>query len=450
MKRSEETRTAPMLSRTLTWLRGGAPGAPSIRRPMTWFAATGLVPVVLLGFAGVEVMQRTGTEEAIDDAKRMTRLAGEGIVEPAISDALLRGDPAAVARVDRAVRGRFLREPVVRVKLWTRDGRIVYSDEPRLVGARYALSEDGASSIERGGVQAEVSDLSGDENRFERGYGELLEVYLPIRTPGGEPLLFESYTRFASVAASGQSLWRQLAPAAIGTLLLLWLVQLPLAWRLACRLRQNHREREELLQRALDASDRERRRIAHDLHDGVVQNLAGLSYSLSGDAEHAPPGVGEKLREAARETRTAIRELRSLLVEIYPPDLHRIGLAGALSDLVAQLEHREVKARIDVPEDLRLPSETEMLFYRVAQEALRNVAAHSGARRVDVSVRQDEGRATLLVEDDGQGFDTAANGRDAHFGLRMIEDATRGAGGSVDIESAPNRGTRVQIVVPGP
>jgi signal transduction histidine kinase len=256
--------------------------------------------------------------------------------------------------------------------------------------------------------------------------------------------------RFSSVAASGQRLWREFAPALVLALLLLWLIQLPLAWRLACRLRQNHGEREELLQRALDASDHERRRIAHDLHDGVVQRLAGLSYSLSADAERAPAGVDEKLREAARETRTAIRELRSLLVVIYPPDLHRVGLGAALNDLVVQLEHRDVEAQVDVPPDLRLPPKTEALVYRVAQEALRNIVAHAGARRVDVSVRQDVGRSTLVVEDDGHGFDTATGEREGHFGLRMIEDATRDAGGTVEIESVPGRGTRIRIEVPQP
>jgi two-component system NarL family sensor kinase len=434
----------------MRWLRGSEAGAPSIRGPLIWFAATGLVPLVLVGFAAVELMRRTGTDEAIEDAKRITRLAGQGIVEPAVTDALLRGDPGAVERVDRAVRERVLVDPVVRVKLWTQDGRIVYSDERRLIGARYELDEEDAESLERGGVHAEVSDLAGDENRFERPYGELLEVYLPIETPSGEPLLFESYMRFSSVAASGQQLWREFAPGLLGALLLLWLIQLPLAWRLACRLRENHRHREELLERALDASDRERRKIAHDLHDGVVQSLAGLSYSLSGDAERAPPEVADALRGAARETRTAIRELRSLLVEIYPPDLHRVGLTVALNDLVAQLEHREVEASVDVPLDLQLPAETEALFYRITQEALRNVVAHAGARHVAVSVRQDERRSTLVVEDDGLGFDTAADGRDGHFGLRMIDDATRDAGGTAQIESERGRGTRIRIEVPRP
>jgi signal transduction histidine kinase len=434
----------------MTLQRRADPDVPSIQRPLLWFAVTGLVPLVLLGFVGVELLRRTGTDEAIGDAKRVTRLAGEGIVEPAVTDALLRGDPAAIDRLDRTVRERVLGPPVVRVKVWTKDGRIIYSDERRLIGATYKLGEDDAEALEHGGVDAEVSDLAADENRFERPYGKLLEVYLPIRAPNGEPLLFESYLRFSSVAASGQRLWREFAPALVGALALLWLIQLPLAWRLACRLRANHRERETLLQRALDASDRERRRIANDLHDGVVQSLAGVSYSLAADADEAPAAVGQKLRGAARETRQAIRELRSLLVEIYPPDLHVVGLAGALNDLVAPLEHRSVEARIDVPAGLTLPAETEALFYRVTQEALRNVVGHAGAGHVSVAVRQGDRRATLVVEDDGRGFDPGMKARDGHFGLRMIEDAARDAGGIVEIDSAPGRGTRMRLEVPRP
>jgi two-component system, NarL family, sensor kinase len=432
----------------MKWLQRARPDAPSIRGPLLWFAATGLVPLVLLGFVGVEVMRRTGTDEAIDDAKRVTRLAGEGIVEPAITDALLRGDPAAVAQMDRVVRRRVLRDPVVRVKLWTRDGRIVYSDEPRLIGSRYPRDEEDAEALRQSGVHAEVSELGGAENRFERPHGKLLEVYLPVRAPNGEPLLFESYLRFSSVAASGQRLWREFAPALVGALALLWLIQLPLAWRLACRLRQNQRDREELLRRALDASDRERRRIAHDLHDGVVQSLAGVSFSLAADAEHVPSAAAATLRAGAAETRHAIRELRSLLVEIYPPDLHRVGLASALEDLVARLDHLDVEPRLDVPDDVRLPAETEALFYRITQEALRNVVEHAGARHVEISVRQDNGAATLVIEDDGRGFEPGPAARDGHFGLRMIEDAARDAGGSVAIDALPGQGTRIRVGVP--
>src|SRR5918912_3262752 len=167
------------------------------------FAASGLAVVVLLGVVGVELLRRTGTREAIRNAKETTRLAGRGIVEPAVTDALLRGDHRAVARVDRVVRRDVLRDPSVRVKIWTAAGRIVYSDERRLIGKRYVLGSEEHEAIEHGTVDAEVSDLSKPENRFERRHKKLLEVYLPIKTPRGQRLLFEDYLRFSSVAASG-------------------------------------------------------------------------------------------------------------------------------------------------------------------------------------------------------------------------------------------------------
>ena len=414
------------------------------------FALSGLVTVVLLGVVGVELLRRTGTDEATRDAKRVTSLAGRGIVQPAITRGLLRGDPRAIARVDRVVRERVLGDAAVRVKIWTRDGRIVYSDKLALIGSRYRLEPDNAAVLERGGVEAEVSDLSEPENRFERRYGKLLEVYLPIRGPNGRPLLFESYLRFSSVASSARHLWQSFAPALFVGLIGLWIVQVPLALALARRLRRGQQEREALLQRALEASDRERRRIAADLHDGVVQSLAGVSYSLAAEAEKAPPQLAAPLRESANETRQGIRGLRSLLVEIYPPDLRRVGLRAALADLVASLQHRRIEATVDVPPELDLPDDVEALYFRVAQEALRNAVEHGRAQRVDIRVRRDDGLSSLVVEDDGRGFDPAPGGADGHFGLRLIEDAARDAGGSAVVDSEPGRGTSVRVEVPVP
>ena len=118
---------------------------------MVAFAASGLAIVVLLGAVGVELLRRTGSAEAIRNAKRVTRLAGEGIVEPVLGDSLLRGDPRAIARVDRVVRQRVLRDPVVRVKIWDPTGRIICSDEQRLIGSRYGLDPDDATALRRGG-----------------------------------------------------------------------------------------------------------------------------------------------------------------------------------------------------------------------------------------------------------------------------------------------------------
>jgi signal transduction histidine kinase len=418
----------------------------SVRNAVVKFAASGLVIVVLLGVVGVELLQRTGTREAIRDAKEVTRLAGRGIVQPVVSDALLRGDPRAFERVDRTVRAHVLRAPVVRVKIWEPDGRIVYSDERRLVGARYPLGDEEREAIEHGTVAAEVSDLTKPENRFERAHKKLLEVYFPIHTRSGRTLLFEAYLRYHSIAASGRSIWLAFAPAILGALLLLWLVQLPLSWGMARRIREGQVEREALLRRALDASEVERRRIARDLHEGVVQSLAGVSESLAAAAEEDGDPQGEAIRQAATETQRTIRELRSLLVQIYPPDLQRVGLPAAIQDLVAPFRRPGVEANVDVPDDLDLSPDTEALFFRVAEEALRNTLTHADARRVDVHVRRNDGRATLTVADDGCGFEI--NGRsEGRFGLRMIEDAVRDADGELTVESSPGGGTRVRAEI---
>src|SRR5690242_6402742 len=147
----------------------------TLTRPVAQFAASGLAAVVLLGGGAILLMRHIGTTEAIRDAKQLGFITGRGIVEPNVNG-LYRGDPHAVARVDRAVRAHVLRAPVVRVKIWTPDGRIVYSDDRRLIGHRYTLAQDDLEALEQGGAFADVSDLARPENRFERRFHKLLEV----------------------------------------------------------------------------------------------------------------------------------------------------------------------------------------------------------------------------------------------------------------------------------
>jgi signal transduction histidine kinase len=333
--------------------------------------------------------------------------------------------------------------------LWAENGRIVYSDEQRLVGRRYPLGSSERRTLRSGGVEAEISDLSHPENVFETRYGKLLEVYLPVHTPDGVPLLFETYQPLSTVTARGNRIWRTFAPAALGALLLLWLAQLPLAASLARRLREGRREREVLLERLVEVSEQERLRIAADLHDGVVQDLAGVALSLAVEAERLPPenGLRPGLQDAAATTRSAMRRLRSLIVEIYPPNLETVGLAPALADLVSQLERRGVEVAVSIP-DVRLPSQTEAVFYRTAQEALRNVARHAKASRVELLVERDPGIDRLVVDDDGVGIQPDADAGEGHVGLRIMSDTARAAGGRFLIEPRGAGGTRVTVEVP--
>jgi two-component system NarL family sensor kinase len=424
--------------------------------PVAQFAVAGLLATVVIGLIGVAVIRHIGTREAIRDAKQVTRLAGEGIVAPVVSPAAVRGDRAALRRVDDVVRRRVLGDDVVRVKIWAPDGRIVYSDEPRLIGARYRLDEDDRRAFSADGVAAAVSDLTRPENRYERGAGKLLEVYLPIRSADGRPLLFESYQRFSSVSASGRRLWLAFAPAILGALLFLQLINLPLARSLAGRLRRGQRERETLLQEALDASQSERRRIAGDLHDGVVQDLVGVSYNLAAHAQRLN-GDGDRaaaaaLHDGAATTRQSVRALRTLLVDIYPPSLHRAGLDAALSDLARTYSARGLQTTVEVEPDVRPPQETERLLFRVAQESLRNTYKHAGASRAAVTVRQAGDRVVLEASDDGRGLHPGVLAEDAappgHFGFRLLRDRAEAAGGRLQVSSRPGGGTLVAMELP--
>ncbi|MCA1823666.1 MAG: histidine kinase, partial [Frankia sp.] len=361
---------------------------------------------------------------------------------------------AALARVDAAVRAGVLDRDLVRVKIWDRSGRIVYSDEPRLIDASYELGADEVAALDRGVVEAEVSDLAKPENRFERQYGKLLEVYLPVRTPGGRRLLFEAYFRYDAVAASARQTWRSFAPISLGALIALEIVQLPLAWSLARRLQQRQRERDGLLAKALAATDVERRRIAGDLHDGVVQDLAGVAYSLAGASLRGdlPPVTAELLAQSASQVRESIKALRTLLVDIYPPKLAEAGLESALTDLLGAARARGTEATLDTDAlRARLPDPVAALLYRVAQEGLRNVLAHARAQSVRVRVESDDGRATLSMRDDGIGFEPAVVTERAevgHVGLRGLTDLVADAGGQLVVESAPGRGTELRAQVP--
>jgi signal transduction histidine kinase len=426
----------------------------SRRSPVVQFAVSGLAATLAIGLGTVAVVRHVGSDEAIRDAKQVTRLAGRGIVEPNITSGVLRGDRAALRRLDRIVRRRVLRDGIVRIKLWRGDGRIVYSDEPRLVGARYRLGAEERAALGGSGVEAEVSDLSRPENRFERSQRKLLEVYLPVRGPGGEALLFEAYQQFSSVSASGRRLWLAFAPALLGGLLLLQLVNLPLARSLAGRLREGQREREALLRHALDASQTERRSIAADLHDGVVQDLVGVSYALAAQAERvngADASAGAALRDGAARTRDSIRALRTLLVDIYPPSLHDAGLAAALADLATTHSARGLVTTITAGEDLQLPEATERLLFRCAQETLRNAAKHAGADHATIALHVHDGNVVMELSDDGRGFDPAMLERRAsegHLGMRVLDDLVRDAGGRMDIRSRPGEGTTTRIEVP--
>lgn len=417
-----------------------------LKHPVAQFLAAGLVTVVLVLVATGRLSGTAAADEAIEDAIATTELLARSVAEPAIPRGLVDGDPGALDRFDRRVLERLMVEDVERVKIWDGQGRIVYSDQTQLIGDTYELGASERAVLESGDLEAEQSDLSKDENRYERTSGGLLEVYTRIWSPEGEPLLFEVYYSAAEIEARRAQVLSAFRPITVGALVALLVLTTPLVWVLTRRLRRASEDRERLLRAAVDASEAERRRIARDLHDTVVQDLSGTAFALAAVARDggAPPATLESM---AGSLRGSLRSLRSLLVEIHPPNLATAGLAGALEDLVAPAAARGVEAHLDTDGLGAVDPDVAALVWRVAQEAVRNVLRHADADTLRVSVSGQGTSARLVVEDDGHGFDPLEARDRTHFGLRGLAGLVEEAGGSLEVTAEPGAGTRVAVTV---
>jgi signal transduction histidine kinase len=403
---------------------------------ITWWA-TGI-------FSG-----RAARSEAIADSRITTEVLAHSVAEPAMPKGLVDGDAGAIDRFDREVLDRLIVGDVRRIKVWRGDGTVVYSDETQLIGKTFRLDDEQLSVLHSGDTEGGLSDLGRRENRFEHEEGGLLEVYTKIESPEGRPLLFEAYYSMQTVQQRSDQVLAPFRRITAGALLALLLLGVPLLGVLTLRLTRASRARERLMQRAVEASEGERRRIARDLHDGVVQELAGTAFALSGTAREAsvPPELREDLAGASGSLRQALRQLRSLLVEIHPPGLNASGLGAALDDLTSSAASTGIATTVSVVGIDGAPDHVVTLVWRVAQEAIRNAVRHAHASELHVEVRGDERQVRLTVRDDGVGFDPSEPVPDRSYGLRGLQSLVEDGGGRVQVESSPGAGTTVRMAV---
>jgi two-component system sensor histidine kinase UhpB len=212
-------------------------------------------------------------------------------------------------------------------------------------------------------------------------------------------------------------------------------------------------------ERAIDAQEEERVRIARGLHDETAQAISMLIIHLERIERLIPEGKPELARHTAEARRLAIRlldDLRKIIWDLRPSILDDLGLVPAIR-WYARSNLESVGVEVEFSnhiEGLRLPSHLETTLFRVAQEAVNNILRHAGARRVSVRLSQDARRIYLELRDDGKGFDVQRIAGEAvsrkHLGLLGIQERVSLVGGEVKVESAPGAGTSLWVAVPIP
>lgn len=213
--------------------------------------------------------------------------------------------------------------------------------------------------------------------------------------------------------------------------------------------------REALRRQLLNAQEEERRRIARELHDQMGQNLTVLNLGLKSLLDAAPKKFQEvvlPLQELAAQT---ARDLHRVALELRPSTLDDLGLVKAIRNLVQTWSAQwtiDVDVECSQYASTDVSKEAETALYRIIQEALNNVAKHSRAKRVSIILQGTAGRAQAIIEDDGQGFDTTKPHRPADqeggLGLIGIQERLNVLGGSLNLESAPGRGTTLIVRIP--
>lgn len=226
--------------------------------------------------------------------------------------------------------------------------------------------------------------------------------------------------------------------------------------RAMASLSRHRHDWEELAAATVAAQETERRRLAGDLHDGVTQAIASLAFHLSaaelalseGDLDY----VTAQVRAAQEVADLAFAETRSAISGLHSPVLEDLGLAAGLLSMARKVPNLAVD--VDA-EDLGLPGHVENALFRIAQEAVQNVAKHARAERAGITLRRQGRTVVLRISDDGQGFDASGPapaplpGRAAaQYGLRGMVERVQLIGGHLSVNSRPGAGCVVEVVVP--
>ncbi len=451
---------------------------PRLRRPsvvaraLAQHAAISLAALVAVGALAAIICVQVVQDQALRRAEQYGATVARYVAVRITPDVEKRDTDALVA-LNTQVRSRMAADTTIqRIKVWSPNGRILYCDDPIQMGLQFPLDDDDLDALTTGGVDSDISDLDKSENIYDRGFGESLEVYAGVRDTSGDPILVETYFVANRLHADEAALIRRVVPVVLVAVVALGLLLVPLAFTLARRVSRYERERQGMIRIAVEASSAERRRVAGELHDGVIQDLAGVGYALSsidaqlvtfgtsngegtaGDPEPAPPidRMLTTLHTAQRLVHDDLLALRELTGLQYAADSPAVDPEAALRVVADHVAAEGTPVELVVGPLPDLPPAHRAALIRIGREAMRNAAKHAPGSHVVLTLVVSGGTVVLTVVDDGPGFDphNAVGPVEGHIGLALLADAAEGAGGRLDVRSRPGHGTAITATIPQP
>ncbi|SDT43477.1 Signal transduction histidine kinase [Friedmanniella luteola] len=438
------------------------------RRELTLLVGLGLAVMLAIGLGAAFASQRVAQTQALDDAERMTVRLANLVIKPGLPG-YLEYDEAKADELRRALANRMSDGYLTEVTVWGADGMVLFSNkaedvgnlvEPVPIEVQDAIAGRTTSDFEDDPPEADALPSAGAPAGVEedRGPSRYVEVYTPLVMPGYPPMAFEAYYDYHRVEDVADRLLRQTLPLVLGPLLVLQAIQIPIAVSLARRLRRHQDERARLLERALSSSDAERVRFAADLHDGPIQDLAGIGYALGAVAPSVDPKHAPLMARVQEALQRSVQSLRTLMTDLYPPDLRDGNLVEALGALASNVRAEGLAVDLQLADVPELAEDQVTTLYRVVRESLANVVKHAQASTVTISLGPvapdatdpQTARVRLVVADDGVGVDPSRLDKRAegHLGLRLLADRVESLGGRLVVATGPDRGTSVEVELP--
>jgi signal transduction histidine kinase len=456
-----------------------------LRRSLSHQFLIASFPILLIGMLLIGSWMARQIEDSV--AYRIGGVTGmyvDSFIAPHVQSLVANDDLSAADRaaLDQILTTTPLSDKIVSLKIWRRDGRVLYSSTKALIGRTFPVGE-GLQVALAGDVHSERSDLQEYENEFERGkWSHLIETYVPLHANGAGTVIAaaefyhptEELTR-ESRAAQRQS-WLLVAAIVAGMYLLLFaLVRRGSKTIDAQRDELNNKvvqltglidQNEQLHDRVRRAAGRTAalnevflRRISADLHDGPGQDmgLALMQFESVGNSCMVCPGKEHGLFSTSEEFKTirtamqsALTDLRAISAGLQLPEIDKLSPCEIAARAIRDYE-RKTGAAVTLDSKsgtAPMSLSVKITLYRLLQESLANGFRHAGGSGQHVEVRAEENRLLVHVSDRGEGFDPDVAAAEGHMGLAGMRERIEILGGSFDLQSRPGQGTRIRVVLP--